>query len=57
MKILIKIYQQNLNCWMKLIEIGISEYGLFSSDSIEKNLITTTKGGFYFTMGYNTQVK
>ena len=57
MKILTKIYQQNLNCRTELIEIGISEHGKLSSDSIEKKVITTKKSGFYFTIGYNKQVK
>ena len=37
---------------MASIEIGISEHGTFSSDSIENKVITTMNGGFYFTMGY-----
>ena len=57
MKILTMIYQQNLDCWTELIEIGISEHGTFSSDSIENKVIATMKGGFCFTMGYNKQVK
>ena len=57
MKILTMIYQQNLDCRMESMEIGISERGTFSSDSIENNVIITMKGGFYFTMGYNKQVK
>ena len=57
MKILAKIYQQNLNCRRESIKIGISEHGTLSSDSIEKKVITTKKGGFYFTIGYNKQVK
>ena len=51
------IYQQNLDCRTESMEIGISERGTFSSDSIENNVIITMKGGFYFTMGYNKQVK
>ena len=35
----------------------ISEHGTFSLDSIKNKLITTMKGGFYFTKGYNKQVK
>ena len=48
MKILAKIYQQNLYCRRESIKIGISEHGTLSSDSIEKKVITTKKGGFYF---------
>ena len=43
MKILTKIYQQKLNCWTELIEIGTSEHGAFSFDSIENKVITTSK--------------
>ena len=57
MKILIKIYQYNLDCWAESIEIGISEHGTLSSDSIKNKVITTKKSGFYFTTGYNKQVK
>ena len=57
MKILTKIYQQNFGCQTESIKICISEHGTFSSDSIETKVITTMKGGFYFTMGYNKQVK
>ena len=57
MKILAKIYQQNLDCWTESIEIGISEHRTLSSGSIEKKVITTMKGGFYFTIGYDKQVK
>ena len=57
-KILTKIYQQNLNCQKESKEIiGISEHGLFSSDSIEKEVIKIEKSGFYFTIGYTKQVK
>ena len=35
-KILTKIYQHNLNCRTESTEIGISEHGTLSSDSIEK---------------------
>ena len=35
MKILTKIYQQNLDYWPESIEIGISEHITFSPDSIE----------------------
>ena len=57
MKILRNIYQQNLDCWTESTEIGISEHGTFSSESIKKKVITTKKDGFYFTIGYNKQVK
>ena len=57
MKILIKIYQYNLDCWAESIEIGISEHGTLSSDSIKNKVITTKKSVFYFTTGYNKQVK
>ena len=57
MKILIKIYQYNLDCWAELIEIGISEHGTLSSDSIKNKVITTKKSIFYFTTGYDKQVK
>ena len=57
MKILTKIYQQNLDCRTELIEICNSEHGTFPSDSIENKVIATMKGGFYFTIGYNEQVK
>ena len=57
MKILTEIYQQNLDFRMELIEIYVSEHGIFSSDFIGNKVITTIKGGFYFTMGYNKQVK
>ena len=53
MKILTKIYQQNLDCQTESIEICIFEHGTFSSDSFENKVITTMKGGFYFTIGYN----
>ena len=49
MKILTKIYQQNFDCRTESIEIGIFEHGTFSSNSIENKVITTMKGGFYFT--------
>ena len=51
------MYQQNLDCWTEAIEIGISGHGIFSSDSIENKVITTMKGGFYFTIGYKKQIK
>ena len=51
MKILTKICQQNLDCRTE------SKHGTLSSDSIEKKLITNKKEGFYFTIGYNKQVK
>ena len=57
MKILTEIYQQNLDFLTELIEIYVSEHGIFSSDSIGNKVITTIKGGFYSTMGYNEQVK
>ena len=57
MKILTKIYQQNFDCWTESIEIGISEHGTFSSNSIENKVITTMKGGFYLTLGYDKPVK
>ena len=57
MKILTQIHQQNLDCWMELIKIGISTHRRFSSDSIEIKLTTTIRGGFYFVMGCNKQVK
>ena len=56
MKILTKVHQQNLDCRTELIEIGISEHETLSSDSIEHKVMTTKKGGFYFTTGYK-QVK
>ena len=57
MKILTKIYQQNLDCRTELIKTGIFEHGTFSSDFIQKNVITTMKGGFSFTIGHDKQVK
>ena len=51
------MYQQNLDCRTKLIELGISEHGTITSDSIKKKLITTKKGGFSFTIGYNKKAK
>ena len=57
MEILAKIYQQNLDCQTESIEIGISEHRTLSSVSIEKTVITTMKGGFCSTIGYNKQVK
>ena len=57
MKTLTKIYQWNVDCRTEWIEIGISEYEGLTSDSIEKKVITTKKSGFYFTIGYNKQVK
>ena len=57
MKILTKIYQENLDCRTELIEICISKHGTFSSDPIEKEVIETKKRGFYFTIEYNKQVK
>ena len=46
MKTLTKIYQQNLDCRMEFMEIGISEHGTFFSDSIKNRVITTMKDGF-----------
>ena len=43
MRILTKIYQQNLDFRTESIEIGISEHETFSSDSIENRVITTMK--------------
>ena len=57
MKILTKIYQQNLDSRTESIEICISEHRTFSSDSIKNRLNTTMKNGFYFTMGYNKSIK
>ena len=57
MKVLTKIHQQNFDWRTESIEICISEHGTFSSDSIENKVITTVKGGFYFIMGYNKQIK
>ena len=56
MKILTMIYQQKLDCRTESIEIGIPEHGTFSSDCIENKVITTIKGGFYFTILYNKLV-
>ena len=47
MKILTKIYQQNLDCLTELKKTGISEHGTFSSNFIKNKLITTIKGGIY----------
>ena len=57
MKILAKIYQQNLDCRTESIEIGLSEHRTLSSGSIKKKVITTIKGGFCFTVGYDKQLK
>ena len=57
MKILTKIYQQNFDCRTESIEVGISEHGIFSSNSIGNKLIITMKGGVYFTLGYDKPVK
>ena len=57
MKILTKIYQQNFDCRTESIETRISEHGTFSSNSIENKVITTKKGGFYFTLGYDKSIK
>ena len=37
--------------------MDISEHGRYSSDSIENKVVTTMKSKFYFTTGYNKQVK
>ena len=42
---------------MEWIEISISEHEILTSDSIEKKVITAKKSWFYFTTGYNKQVK
>ena len=47
MKILTKIYQQNLDCLTELKKTGISEHGPFSSNSVKNKLITTIKGAIY----------
>ena len=57
MKILTKIYQQNLDYRTESIVTGISEHGTFSSDFIKNKVITTMRGGFYFMIGYYKQVK
>ena len=57
MKLLPKIYQENLNCRTESIGTGISEYGTFSSDSFEKKIIATIEGGFDFIIGHDKQVK
>ena len=57
MKDLTKIYLQNFDCRTESIEIGISEQGTFSSNFMENKVITTKKGGFYFTLGYDKPVK
>ena len=46
MKILTKIYQQNVDCRTESTEIGISEHGTSFSDSFENKAITTMKGDF-----------
>ena len=56
MKILTKIYQQKFDCRTESMEIGISQHGTFSFDSNENKVITTMKGGFYFTVAYNKRV-
>ena len=55
--IYIYIYQQNLDCLTESIETGMFEHGTFSSDSIEKKVIATKNGVFYFTIGYKKQVQ
>ena len=50
MKILTKIYQQNLDCRTESTEIF--EHGTYSSDSIKNKIIKTMKGRFYFTIGH-----
>ena len=57
MKILTKIYQQNLDCRTESIEIGIYEHGTLSSDSMKQKVITTKKSGLYLTIRYNKQEK
>ena len=57
MKILTKVYQENLDCRTESWEIGISEHETLSSDSIEEKVITTKNSGFYFIIGYNKKVK
>ena len=39
------------------IDSGISDHRTFSPDSIKNKVITTLKGKFYFTLGYNKQAK
>ena len=56
MKILAKIYQQNLDFRTESIEIGISEHRTLSSGSVEKKVFTTMKGRFCFTIGYDKQL-
>ena len=51
------MYQQNFGRRTESIEIGISEHGAFSCNSIENKVIATKKGGFYFTLGNDTPVK
>ena len=46
-----------LTKYIKIYQYCISEQGIFSSDSIENQVITTMKVGFYFKMWYNMQVK
>ena len=46
-----------LRLWYGIDRNGISEHGALSSDSVEKKVITTKKSRFYFTIGYNKQVK
>ena len=57
MKILTKIYQQNLGYRTELIKICISEHRTFSSGYIENKVITIVEDGFHFIMGYNKQKK
>ena len=57
MKILTKIYQQNLGYRTELIKICISEHRTFSSGYIENKVLTTVEGGFHFIMGYYKQKK
>ena len=42
---------------MESIEIGFSEHGTLSFDSVRKKVITTKKSGFYFTIKHNKQAK
>ena len=52
-----KNISRNFDCRTESTEIGICHHGIFSSDSIENKVITTMKGGFYFIIGCNRQVK
>ena len=50
---LTKIFQHVLYWRTESIEIGISEHGTLSSNSIEKKVIATKKSVFYFAIGSN----